>query len=84
MTKYLVKSYLREIQAVEVEGETANFVILPNSRREAKSGGYGSYFDTWDEAYKFLHDRVSNELSCAHSSAIRLQAELEQVEKLSQ
>jgi hypothetical protein len=85
MTKYKVLKWEREIRPVEVASETPGFVTLPNrNRREAKLSYYHAYFDTWDEAYKFLHDRVSNELSCAHSRVIRLQAELERVEKLSQ
>lgn len=46
---YMYKVWLGRIDKVEINGQTKQFVILPNGRREAKDSGWRSwhpYFQT--------------------------------------
>lgn len=74
MIKYRTMS--DKIERVEVLRETKTFVIIQESgtwqgtrrmrgrqRREKKSSGYTSYFDTWELAYQHVMAEVNGEIA---------------------
>jgi hypothetical protein len=63
ITKYYAATYLRDmISKVEVQGETEEFVINQYKRRELKISDKTGYFDTWEEAYKWLEGKFNAEI----------------------
>lgn len=55
MKKY--RTWLGEIEEIDVIRETDKFVYKNSERRDAKRSDRINYFDTWTEARDFLIDR---------------------------
>jgi hypothetical protein len=55
------------IEPVEVKSETPKFVTLASGQRWAKTSQWDAYFDTWEEAYNFLHARASRAVTNANA-----------------
>lgn len=68
MKKYKAStsSWRGEITEVEVERETKDFVII-NGRRDGKKTSYCAYFDTYAEAWAYLHGIYDDNIKLAAS-----------------
>lgn len=72
-TKFRAGDYRNRITAIEIERETDSSVWI-GGRRSAKSTEYDNYFDTWDEAHKFLLDKAGALLDAARHRLQQAQA----------
>jgi hypothetical protein len=62
------------VSEVEIAGETPRFVIRANGRKEMKRSDSAGYFDTREEAVKFMLDYYDSEIT-------RHQQQIEWVQK---
>lgn len=82
MRKYMTQKYLKEkIKSVEVERETESSVWV-DGRRNAKSGQYANYFDTWLEAKSFLLCEAAADVVNAKSKLDHYKSKLQEIEAL--
>lgn len=81
----------KKIEPVLVIRETAAFVYVPNpyatrdekpERREAKSGEFGQYHDTWDAAHAYLMDKAKGKVEAARRRLELANAELGNIKGL--
>jgi len=81
----LHRSRGKEIERREVIRDTPHCVFVQDrgrERKENKSGAYEYWFDTWEEAYAFLLNRVQMEYDRAARDLSRCKLELESVKAM--
>ena len=87
-TWYVTKQWPTQILPVEVEGETDKFVIIKDrsgkSRRNAKLGGYESYYPTWQAAHDSLLERATNILQGARRRLDEAEKEYGEISRMVQ
>jgi hypothetical protein len=75
-----------QIEEVEINRETAKYVILPPyERRDAKRSDIGyNYFDSWQEARQFLIDREKTAIVDLLAKVKQHQETLDKLQEMSQ
>jgi glutathione peroxidase-family protein len=75
--KYLAK--FNRVEKVDVAGETEHFVKLLHGRKEAKKSDWVSYFDSFDDAKKFLLDKAQKRVDSLRRQLESANGELGQI-----
>jgi len=73
-----------EIEAVEVERTTEKQVVFKNGLREFKRSNHDNYFESFDEAKKFLIEKSTEKLQDLVYRLERAEIELKDVAALSE
>lgn len=81
MTKYSTTSYGSEITPVKVSKETA-YTVTINGRLRHKHRSYERLHDTWDDAYVYLENRLSNRILLLENQLSDARAELKGLKQL--
>lgn len=77
--------YDTSIEEVEVIRETEKFVTEADGQRWAKrNADFRNYFDSWEEAHKFLIDREMAAIKNLTNQIDRHQATLQKLQEMSQ
>ena len=84
-------SYRKPIEKVEVLSETQNLITYidtwygtPCKKRVSKSTQYASFFDTYDDAKRFLIDYLKRKVTAAQSTLDREKAALKRINDIIQ
>jgi hypothetical protein len=82
--KYLIKSWNyhkeRPILEIEIERETASSIWI-NGSRELKITQYRKYFDTFEDAKKYLINKTKSTILNANNSIERYKKSIQDFEK---
>lgn len=76
-----VNGYNARIEPVQVSSETEKTVTIAG-RRYSKASNYEAYFETAEQAYKFLSDHAEQKIIDANRAMKAAQEYAEQVAKL--
>lgn len=76
-----VNGYNTRIETVQVSSETEKTVTIAG-RKHNKTSNYEAYFDTQEQAYKFLSDYADQKIVDANRAMKAAQEYAEQVSKL--
>ena len=85
MIKYKTGGWKTLIEQVEVLRETKKCVFLNSYRGESrvnKNSSYENYFDTWQEAYDYIHRQAINALSMKKTALTKAEEKLKEIENL--
>ena len=84
ITKYFATDHgVPKIEKMEVDSETMHSVFHGH-RLHRKQTVYSGYFDSFEQAKKFLEDIAVRELNIARNNKLRSEAKLEKVMELSE
>ena len=77
-----ISIYEAVINPVECSRRTATFVFHKNGRREALSGRYYSYHESWEEAHDWLMEKVRQDVAAYTSQLDLAKSRLQKVNNM--
>jgi len=78
------RARLGKIEAIEIERETKTMVFLPEGRRESKRTSFQNWFNSWDEAKKFLIEEAETNVNAAAARLNSAKFELDKLRDMSE
>jgi len=80
MIKY--RTFLNQIEAIDVAGETASLIITQQSRREQKRSDLINWHDTWEAAKLFLVEIAEKKVNKLQNALYLEQSNLEYIKAM--
>jgi hypothetical protein len=81
MLRYKTKGWDNDIEAVEIERETASSIWI-NGRRVRKDSCYDRFFDSWELAHDHLLKRCESQIENLKGQLARWKTELKKIKAM--